>query len=250
MITDHPSPRYAVIIPARDEEQTIGKCLRRISDSARLAGVPLEIIVVLNRCSDRTEEIARAHGARIAREDARNLSIIRNAGARETTADVLVFIDADSVAHTKTFTRIKHELAQGAVGGGCLILPERWSLGILLTGLCLLPIALRNLIGGGLFFCRKVDFDLIEGFDEKLSSAEDIDFAKRLKAHGARTGRPFRILLAEYIVTSCRKFDRLGDWYFVTHPFKMLTLLKGRNQSAADEIWYDFPREPQDRGES
>jgi glycosyltransferase involved in cell wall biosynthesis len=89
-------PRFSVIVPARNEERFIGACL----ESIRVAGRPyrgqVEVIVVLNRCSDKTEEIAHSFGARTIREDARNLARIRNAGACAAVGRVLVTIDADS----------------------------------------------------------------------------------------------------------------------------------------------------------
>ena len=38
--------------------------------------------------------------------------------------------------------------------------------------------------------------------------AEDLDFARRLRAHGKRTGRRFTTMRAAPIVVSCRKVDR------------------------------------------
>src|SRR5467141_3713967 len=88
--------QFSIVIPARNEERLIGRCL----ESIRVAAAPypgqVETIVVLNRCSDRTEEIAHSFGARTIREDARNLARIRNAGAHSATGTVLVTIDADS----------------------------------------------------------------------------------------------------------------------------------------------------------
>jgi len=68
------TPRFSILIPARNEEKYLPACL----DSIRVASEPLpdqvEIVVVLNRCTDRTEEIALEHGATIIREDAKNLA--------------------------------------------------------------------------------------------------------------------------------------------------------------------------------
>ena len=111
-----------------------------------------------------------------------------------------------------------------------------------MTGVYLFPIAIWYGISGGLFFCRKKDFWEIGGFDESLASVEDIDFARRLKAHARQSNRKFKNLFRANIKTSCRKFDRFGDWYFVLRPWLIWELLKGRNQEQANRIWYDFPR--------
>lgn len=240
------TPLYSIIIPARDEEAQIPLCLQalRLSFCALQDSVTYEIIVVINRCTDRTEEIARAAGCRIVREDQKNLARIRNAGAREAFGINLIFVDADSRVSPSLAKVVSRSLEDPRVlGGGVLILPERWSLGIFATMLLLLPIAVYYRISAGLFFVRRECFEAIGGFNEELSSVEDIDFAKRLKAYAKQHGLRFSTLLRAWIVTSCRKFDRLGDWYFIRNFRETAALLRGRDQKAADKIWYDFPRE-------
>ena len=236
-------PRFSVIIPARNEERFIGRCL----ESIRLAATPyrdqLETIVVLNRCSDKTEEIAHGFGARTIREDARNLARIRNAGARSAVGPVLVTIDADSTMSPGTLVAIERALSSGTtVGGGTLIRPDRSSAGIQATLLVLSLYLLICQFSGGLFWCYREDFDAIGGFNENLVSGEDVDFARRLKAYGKAVQRPFSTLRGEYIVTSCRKFDVLGDWCAIRNPLLFWRLLGGKNQCAADAFYYDFER--------
>jgi glycosyltransferase involved in cell wall biosynthesis len=57
----------AVLIPAHNEEATIGACLRSINRAAGHAALleEVRVIVAADRCSDRTAEIARAHGAEV-----------------------------------------------------------------------------------------------------------------------------------------------------------------------------------------
>lgn len=237
------SQKISIIIPARDEEAFLPGCLAAIDAAKTRVSNEVEIIVVLNRCTDRTEEIAKKAGAIVVHENAKNLSAIRNAGAKAATGSIIMTIDADSIMSPNMLRRIVRELSNPAVvGGGVLMIPSRFSLGIFLTGLCILPIALYHRISGGVFFTRREDFDALGGFDESLSSVEDIDFAKRLRRFGKKNGRKFKNLFLAYITTSTRKFDRLGDWYFIKNPRLIRTLLTGRNQAAADKIWYDFER--------
>lgn len=238
------TPYFSVIIPARNEEAHLPTCLQSIARAAERARKSYEIIVVANRCTDLTEAIARSAGCNVVHDDTKNLSHIRNTGARMARGEILVTIDADSRMSPAMLGQIAQAISvDEIVGGGVMIVPERLSLGILLTGLLLVPIILRHRIAGGVFFSRRSDFLEIGGFDEGRSSAEDIDFAKRLKAHGRRTGRCFKTLWFSWIVTSCRKFDTLGDWYFLRRPFMTLRLLRGVDQEAANTVWYDFPRE-------
>jgi glycosyltransferase involved in cell wall biosynthesis len=246
----HSDRLVSVVIPARDEEANLPICVGSVSRSfahlsERRPEFQLEIVVVVNRCTDRTEQVAVELGCRTVSSEAKNLAVIRNEGVRASSGGIVVTIDADSRMSENMFYSIVDALERrNKVGGGVLILPERWSVGILLTGALLVPIALIYRISAGLFFFRRSDFDAIGGFDERFASVEDIDFAKRLKAHGARTGRRYANILRAHIVTSCRKFDHFGDWYFVLRPLTVLKLLHGKNQQLADQVWYDFPRPP------
>jgi len=128
------------------------------------------------------------------------------------------------------------------VGGGTFIRPDRLSVGIVSTMLFLGLYLLADPVSGGLFWCYREDFEAIGGFNESLFSGEDLDFARRLKAHGKRVKRPFRTLLRAYIRTSCRKLDEFGDWYIVRHPVLSRRLLNGKSQRDADWFYYDFKR--------
>ena len=233
--------KFSVVVPARDEEARIGACLRSIGTAALPFPGNVETVVVVNRCRDRTEEIARDLGARIVREDAKNLAAIRNAGARASRGGVLVTIDADSVMSPRMLAEVDRALESGRyIGGGVPIRPERMSPGILLTGLILQLILLPRGISGGAFWCRHEDFDAVGGFDERWLTAEDVDFACRLKARGRRLGKRYGTLWRAPIRTSCRKFDAFGDSYFLRHPALLRRGLRGGDQDLGNRFFYDF----------
>jgi len=237
------TPRFSILIPARNEEKYLPACL----DSIRVAAEPfpeqVEIVVALNRCTDRTEEIALEHGAKIVRDDAKNLAKIRNAAATAATGEIVVTIDADSRMSSNMLLEIDRLLRSGRyVGGGVFILPERWSLGILTTLLLIGALLLRHRVSGGLYWCMREDFEAIDGFNEDMISLEDLEFAKRLKTHGKRTGKRFTTITKAHIVTSCRKFDIFGDWFLVRNPRLVWRILTGKSQKAADQFFYDVER--------
>ena len=128
------------------------------------------------------------------------------------------------------------------MGGGTVIRPNRSSAGIRVTLWCFTLWSLLCRISCGLFWCYRTDFELLGGFNEGLVSAEDIDFARRLRAYGKRVKRPFSTLRGGWIVTSCRKFDAFGDWCIFTNPLLLWRLLKGTDQTEADSFYYDFER--------
>lgn len=96
--------RVDVVLPARDEEATVGSIVERIRREL-VEQVPLvdEIVVVDSGSSDATAAVASAAGARVVRQDSVLPSLGNVPGKGEalwkslfaTTADVLVFVDAD-----------------------------------------------------------------------------------------------------------------------------------------------------------
>lgn len=234
---------FSVIIPARNEEAFLGACLDAIDAAAALADTTPQVIVVLNRCTDRTEEIA-ADRAMLLREDARNLSRIRNAGAARATGDVIVTVDADSRMSPQAFLEIRRALSSGnVIGGGAPIKPDRWSLAIALTGIILtVPFWVHGLCSAGMFWCRTEDFRAIGGFDERKFTAEDYDFAKRLQAHGRRHKKRYGTLWRAPLTSSCRKFDRYGDGFvlrmLLSNPRQFARAFRGDSQEIGDRYWY------------
>ena len=62
-----PSLRASVVVPARDEEDLIGACLRALAGQGVVASEEYEVLVVLDRCTDgtgaRAAEVAADHPA-------------------------------------------------------------------------------------------------------------------------------------------------------------------------------------------
>ncbi len=83
--------QLSIIIPVQNEEATIAAVLSQ----ARYAE-PLEIIVVVNGSTDKTEEIARSYGTTvIVFKEALGIDVGRAIGASIAKGDILLFIDAD-----------------------------------------------------------------------------------------------------------------------------------------------------------
>ena len=236
-------PRFSILIPARNEEQLLPRCLESIKAAAGPFPDQVEVIVAVNRCTDRTEQIAIEHGARVVHEDAKCLAKIRNAAARAATGEIIVTIDADSRMSGNMLLEIHRLLQTGKyIGGGMTILPERWSLGIMLTVLLLGVMLMWRRVSGGLFWCLRKDYEAIGGFSEDLVSLEDLDFAQRLKAYGKSKGKRFTTIRKAHIITSCRKFDVFGDWYLLLSPRLVHRILGGKCQEDANHFYYDVKR--------
>lgn len=87
----------SIIIPARDEEVTLGHVLNDVNTVLpTLSGYRAEVIVVDDHCTDRTVEIANAFGARVVQNHRRGgKGMALRAGFEAASGDILVMMDAD-----------------------------------------------------------------------------------------------------------------------------------------------------------
>ncbi len=233
--------KISIIIPAHNEEKYIGKCLQSISRASKLFKNQVEIIVVLNRCTDRTEEIAKSYDCIIVKNNDKNLSKIRNAGVEIARGEMIVTIDADTQMNEHVLSKAQENLISGKyIGGGVTGKFERMSLGIFISTLLLIgPLLFKyGAISVGIFWCYKKDFQAINGFNENMLMAEDADFAKRLKEWGKKNGKKYGTI-QNGMLTSTRKFDKHGDWVLLKRPKIILAYLKGTDQKYADEAYYE-----------
>ncbi|MCU1361906.1 MAG: glycosyl transferase family 2 [Ilumatobacteraceae bacterium] len=238
------TPKISVIVPARNEQDYLPACIESIGRASRGIAGGVEVVVVANRCTDGTAAIADEFGAVLVEDHSRTIAAVRNAGAARARGEVLVTLDADSLMSPAALSEVVRHLDTDAyVGGGSSFVTERRSVGIDLTIAFVRLSMMVSGLGGSMYWCRRADFEAILGFNESLTMAEDLDFARRLREHGRHTGRRFVNLRSAPVVTSCRKFDRFGDW----HVFGMLrrmgevrASLSGDDRAFVDSYFYDF----------
>ncbi len=91
------NPILSVVIPALNEEESIGKVLQRIKRSLDRSFLSYEIIVVDDGSTDRTAMIAKAYGARvISKKQNSGYGAALKAGLFQARGQFLAFLDADS----------------------------------------------------------------------------------------------------------------------------------------------------------
>ena len=95
-----------VMIPARDEEALIGRCLESVLVACNLVEIPIRVVVVADGCLDATADVARGYpGVLVVEIDSSNVGTARASAARAAlsliTADParvwMANTDADSV---------------------------------------------------------------------------------------------------------------------------------------------------------
>lgn len=169
--------KVSFVIPAKDEE---GNLPRTIGDivTHTPAGLEYEVIVVDHGSQDATAEIARASGAMLVPAEHVTLGELRNVGARASTGEVLVFLDAD-VSLTPEwgdrFRSLLPGLVQGPpvlTGSWCEVNPGDswidwvWELGQHRSGEV-------PALGGAHMIAAKSTFWSIGGFPSALHGGED-----------------------------------------------------------------------------
>ena len=233
--------KFSIVIPAHNEEKYIGKCIESILKASKPFENEVEIIVVLNRCTDKTEEIAKSYNCIVLKNNDKNLSKIRNAAVEIARGEIIVTIDADTLMNDHVLSKAEEHLSSGKyIGGGVTGKFERMSLGIFVSALLLIgPLFFKyGAISVGIFWCYKKDFQSINGFNEEMLMAEDADFAKRLKEWGKKNNKKFGTI-KNGMITSCRRFDTYGDLALFKNPKVILAYLKGNDRKYADKTYYD-----------
>lgn len=110
-----PSPSVSVIIPAYNASRTLTACLTSVQ-KAEYDGT-VEIIVVDDRSTDDTADIATQFGCRLIRRKANSgPALARNAGANAAGGEILIFVDADTEMRPDTIRAAVRALSEEGVG--------------------------------------------------------------------------------------------------------------------------------------
>lgn len=188
------------VIPAHNEERLVGRTISALHAAAQAVGEPYEIVVVDDASTDATAKAAADHGARVVPVSFRKISAVRNAGARATRGELLVFVDADTDVPATVLGATVAAWRAGAIGGGARARFDGWVpfYARVLARSWLVLQKFGHLAAGCFLFCTRQAFEAAGGFDETLYAAEDADLSRRLK----RLGR--FVIVPDMVVTSGR----------------------------------------------
>lgn len=197
-----PVARISVIVPALDEEESIGRAL----DSAMASGRP-EVIVVDGGSRDRTVEIAGARGATVLARPAGRAAQM-NAGAAHATGEILLFLHADTTLPVDYDRLVRESLERPGVVAGAFDLGIdgagrrfRW-----IERLVGWRSRHRQLpYGDQALYVPARSFREVGGFPE-IPIMEDVELVRRLRRHGRIFINPERVR------TSARRWSKHGIW--------------------------------------
>ena len=107
--------KVSVIIPAKDEEETLGNVLDDLNKTiAQMLKYEFEVICVDDHSTDATANIARSFGARVVentRKPGKGMAL--RAGFESANGDVLVMLDADYSHRAEELPRMLEGLTDG-----------------------------------------------------------------------------------------------------------------------------------------
>lgn len=215
--------KVSVIIPAYNEEQCLPETLGRIGKALSIVACPSEIIVVDNDSQDGTRRVAEGFGAKVVAEREHNISKVRNAGAENSTGDILIFVDADTLVPGTLFQKISAAMGDGKCMGGAVAVEyedfrRKW-MRFYLAGWKFWG-TVFNMKQGAAQFCRKSVFAEVGGYDQTIFVGEDVEFYWRLSRFAGRKKGYLHFVESPPVITSARRFDKMGLWktFLLTHP--------------------------------
>lgn len=233
--------KLSVIIPAYNEEKYLTETLERIVKALSIVDSPSEIIVVDNDSEDNTKGIAESFAAKVFHESIHNISKVRNTGAENSTGDVLIFIDADTLVPESLFQKIADVMKDEKCFGGAVSIEyeksgRKW-MKLFLLGWRFWGYFF-NMKQGAAQFCRRTVFLKLCSYDERIYMGEDVDFYWRLSKLAKKNQGYLFFIESMKVKTSVRRFDRmsLSRILLLTNPL-FIVLTKKRKRFWKD--WYE-----------
>lgn len=233
-------PLISIIIPCRNEEKYIGKCL----DSIIANDYPkdkLEVLVIDGMSEDKTKEILEKYSSQYffikrLENQGKFTPFGLNIGVKESKGEIILRMDAHAIYekdYISKCVRYLNEYSVDNIGGRIMTIPRENTILAQAIALCLSnqfgagnsyfrigskePILVDTVFGG----CYKKEvFGKIGLFNEKLKRSQDLEFNLRLRRAGGK------ILLIPEIVS----------YYFSASNFK--DFLK---HNFLDGIWATYP---------
>lgn len=193
-------PLVSVIIPALNEERSIGEILEILHNRT---GV--EVIVADGGSSDRTVEICRDFSASVISTCA-GRGAQMNAGAKAAKGEILLFLHADTLLPPDWQDAVRQALGDEKVTGGAFSFALSGS--SLAFSLITFMVNMRSKIiglpyGDQAIFVRREIFEKLHGF-KSLPIMEDVAFIRDLKKLG-------KVAIVESaVITSSRRWEKEG----------------------------------------
>lgn len=203
--------RYSIIIPVKNEEKELPELLKQLTQQTIASEG--EIIVADAFSTDTTREIASSFGARVV--DGGLPGPGRNRGAEVAQGDWLLFMDADARPSApdwleKCLKQLEERKLDHATTK-LLPMTDRWSERFFHEVYHLFVVMTSRMVPhapGSCIFVKRSAFEHVQGFDERVVFAEDMELVQRLAHFGYRFG----VLNHVPVQVSVRRLRKDGLW--------------------------------------
>ncbi len=178
------APLVSVIVPTKDSKRFLRACLESIKSQTFQ---DIEMIVVDNRSSDNTTEIAHHYGARVY-EWGPERSAQVNYGVQQAGGTYIYKVDSDFVLHPQVIEQCVAEIVKGTDAVVVHNSPDIRVSWIARVRKFEVDMYKYDIIHSSARFVKRDVYLAVGGFDESVTAGEDYDFQNKLNRAGYVTG--------------------------------------------------------------
>lgn len=200
----------SIIIPVLNEENAISKIIDYLLKIIN-PEFTKEIIVVDGGSTDKTLEILKSYASIKVIHSLKGRSVQMNAGAKNTTSEILYFLHCDTFPPKNFDAEISIKVQNGNLSG-CFKMKFDNNHIVLKVSQWFTQFNFQACRGGdqSLFVKRNL-FEKLNGFNENLSIYEDNEFISRLYSDSKF------VVIQKEVISSARKYHKNGVWKLQFH---------------------------------
>lgn len=177
-------PLVSVIIPTKNSDRTLDKCLKSIQDQTY---PNIEIILVDNNSTDNTKEIAKKYTNKVYNKGPER-SAQTNYGVKKSSGEYVYKIDSDFVLEKEVVAQCIQKIKEGYDAVVVHNSPDTSVSWIAKVRKFEVDMYKYDITHSSARFVRKEVYQAINGFNEEITAGEDYDFQNKLNRSGYKTG--------------------------------------------------------------